>query len=302
MTNTFGSIHFEEDTWQQLKEYTELCPTEVAAMGYVTLDGPVVEVHEVFLVPQVVSGSSVEFMETGFPWAVNKALVDGRIDELRFCWHSHVNFGASFSTTDEEMIRKVRDHGPIPWLASVILNKKGETAAQIDYFDLGPGISEFCNHVPLKLDVEVGEMPDVEKREEELVEFLTIKKPEPKKSMPPVSSGKSPATKADEKLDSKDKEKVGTSGCTGKDWRLHNLAKSKNWDCFIDPDHYVHYWDPKDSNTYKGCAPMPKSKDGTWLLKLNSNVDVDTDNSDFATMSDEELDKYVDMVMERRQL
>jgi hypothetical protein len=305
---TFGTVHFQEDTWKQLQEYTELCATEVAAMGYVTLDGPVVEVNEVFLVPQVVSGASVEFMETGFPWAVNKALKEGRIDELRFCWHSHVNFPSRFSETDKDMIRKVRDHGPIPWLASVILNKKGETAAQIDYFDLGPGINEFCQHVPLALDVQIGEWRDLSDREEELEEFLTIKKVEPKKvNGVRTSSGKSPATKADEALDEPGKvdksgEVVGKSGCTGSDWKLHNLAKSKGWASYVDPEHFVHYWDEGDGNKYKGCAPMPKSAEGTWLLDIKPSETLGEDDVDWADMSEDELDRYVDMVMERNQI
>lgn len=305
---TFGAVHFTDEAWKQIEEYTELCSTEVAAMGYVTLDGNEAEVHEVFLVPQVVSGASVEFVETGFPWAVQKAMSEGRLDELRFCWHSHVNFAARFSETDKDMIRKVRDSGPIPWFVSTILNKKGETWAQIDYFATEGPLREFCNHVSLPLDVRVGDEPDYDpaEREAELEEFVTIKKsPPPKTNGVVKSSGKSPATKADEALDAKE-ETVGPSGCTGADWKLHNLAKTKGWASYLDPEHYVHYWDEADGNKYKGCAPMPKNPDGSFKLDIEFSV-IDSDTvaeieEAFGPRNDDDIERMVDAVMERQQL
>lgn len=301
-SDAFGHVKFNEADWRQLQEYCDLCPVEVAAMGYATIEGSVVNVNEVFLVPQVVSGSSVEFMDTGFPWAVQKALDEGRIEELRFCWHSHVNFGAFFSATDKDMVRKVRNHGPIPWFCSVVLNKKGDTHAQLDYFKLGEGVSDFCNHLTLELDVAVGEIPEdfTEQREQELEEFLTKKAVSTSKTS---SSGKSPATKADEALD-KD-EVVGASGCTPKDWKLHNKAKTEGWDCYVDPEHYVHYWDPKDGGKYKGSAPIPKNDDGSWKIDLKPNVmeaDVVEALDHGENMTEDELDEYVQQVMDRHEL
>lgn len=302
---TFGEVRFTEETWKQIEEYTELCSTEIAAMGYVKLDGPVAVVDEVFLVPQVVSGASVEFVETGFPWAVNKAMREGRLDELRFCWHSHVNFAARFSDTDKDMIRRVRDSGPIPWFVSTILNKKGETWSQIDYFATGGELEEFCNHVSLPLDTQVGEPIDYDPtlREEEMVKFLTMKpKAETKVTK---GTGKTAATKADEALDTK-LETVGPSGCTGADWKLHNLAKQKEWASYIDPEHYVHYWDEKDGNKYKGCAPMPTNPDGSWKLKIEPTVvdstTVDEIEDAFGPRDDDDVERMVEKVMERDQV
>jgi hypothetical protein len=258
-TETYGNVCFAEDTWTQLREYTELCPVEVACMGYAKLDGNNVVVDEVFLVPQVVSGASVEFVETGFPYAVQKAITDGRLADLKFCWHSHVNFTAHFSSIDEEMVRKVRDHAPIDWFANVVLNKKGDTYARIDYFDLGPGVEEFCQHVKLGLDVMVDGQPlhKEELRIEELEQFLTPRKEETKSTTPSTGAGAA--------------ESVGASGCTAKDWKLHNLAKEKGWEAYIDPEHYAHYWDASDK-TYKGCAPMPKNSDGSYKIEVNETV------------------------------
>jgi hypothetical protein len=300
MSNTFGRVVFTDDDWQQIREYTRLCPTEVACMGYCSLDKSDVIVNDIFLVPQVVSGSSVEFVEAGFPWAVRKALAEDRLDELRFCWHSHVNFPSMFSSTDKEMVRKVHNSGPIPWFVSVVLNKRDDTHAQIDYFDLGPGVDEFCDHLTLELDVQVGEEceDNDEERIKELEEFCTLK-PKPKPSSTSTLNGNNGAST----------EVPGESGCTPNDWKLHNLAKREGWEAYRDPEHYIHYWSPKDKK-YKGCAPMPTNKDGSDKISVNetiidANIIEELDLapgeplSETDKQAEEEIDRLVDEVMER---
>lgn len=129
-----------DDELDKLEAYCRCCPTEIAAMGYVTNneDGDFY-VDEVFLVPQEVTGSSVDFLSKGMVYAVEKAIEEGRINDLRFCWHSHVNMGAFWSGTDEGMIEDIRDSGPVPWFISLVSNKKGEWKARLDLF--GPGLS-----------------------------------------------------------------------------------------------------------------------------------------------------------------
>lgn len=131
-------IIVNDDAWEKLWAYTDVCNTEIAAFGYVSPNevGDLV-VSEVFLVPQEVSSVEVDFVTEGLPYAVDKAAQEDRINELRFIWHSHVNMGTGYSGTDEEMIRKVRDAGPIPWLATAIFNKKGETNGRLDVFKPG---------------------------------------------------------------------------------------------------------------------------------------------------------------------
>jgi hypothetical protein len=115
--------------------YTELIVGEVACFGYTELDTDRREVYvpEIFLVPQTASASEVDFMTEGLPYAIEKALMDGRIEDLRFCIHSHGEFGAQWSQTDEDMIRKIGSTGT-PWFASAIFNKKGARTGRIDIF------------------------------------------------------------------------------------------------------------------------------------------------------------------------
>jgi hypothetical protein len=130
-------IVLTEDVNDKLWEYTHSVNTEIAAWGYVEPNDEDFIVSEVFLVPQTVSATEVDFVSDGLPYAVDKAMNEGKIDQLRFCWHSHVNMGTGYSGTDEDMIRKVRDAGPIPWLVNVIFNKQGDTNGRLDIFRNG---------------------------------------------------------------------------------------------------------------------------------------------------------------------
>lgn len=131
-------IAIKDSEWQKLWHYTHAVDTEIAAWGYVKpQDDGNLYVDEVFLVPQEVSGTGVDFVSEGMPYAANKAMQDNRMGDLRFCWHSHVNMNTGFSSIDEGMIREVRDGSVMPWFVSVIFNKKGETNGRIDLFKNG---------------------------------------------------------------------------------------------------------------------------------------------------------------------
>lgn len=124
--------------WDLFWAYVDLMPGEVGCFGYATLDTTHEEVYvsEIFLVPQEASATQVDFIEDGLPYAVNKAIEDGKLDKLRFCIHSHGTFDAKWSNTDEDMIKRIGHDAE--WFASVIFNKKGATAGRIDTYNLPP--------------------------------------------------------------------------------------------------------------------------------------------------------------------
>lgn len=131
-------LRFTDEVYDKLWCYTHSVDTEIAAWGYVKpVEGGDLLVDDVFLVPQEVSAVSVDFVSEGMPYAVKKSIEDGRVTDLRFCWHSHVNMPTGYSSTDEEMIGKIRDGSNVPWFASTIFNKKGETNGRLDIFDSG---------------------------------------------------------------------------------------------------------------------------------------------------------------------
>ncbi len=115
-----------------IDEWIYMTDTEIGGLGYadVLSDGSI-HVDEVFLLPQIVSGSSVGFAGEALLDAVAKAAETGNLDRLRFSWHSHANFGVFWSNVDEGAIDDYLRNGA-PWLLSLVANRKGETLCRID--------------------------------------------------------------------------------------------------------------------------------------------------------------------------
>lgn len=277
---TLGQLVWPESEYQKVREFTDICPDEIACMGYAKLDGNKVIIDEVFLVPQVISLGNVEFIETGLPYAVERAKAEGRLEELRFCWHSHATHGAFFSSTDEDMVRKIRDTSLIDWFASAVLNKKGDTHAQIDFFphrDQSSTVGKFAKQVTVNLDftVEGVKLDAMEQRIEE-IEKLCIKKTDYKKSQDKADKN-TKEQRAKDDAEAGDLVLLPTKMSstwrkpTGRDWKLHNDAKKKGWWAYVPDDvDIAYYWD--DTNAFMGSAPIPLEKNGDWKIDVNVNV------------------------------
>lgn len=149
-------VLMKDSEWRRFWAYVDACPDEIAAFGYIEPnDEGDLYVDEIFLVPQIISGAEVDFFTHGLPYAVQKATEEGKIDKLRFCIHSHVNFGTSFSTTDDDMISKVGAGSLTPWFVSAVFNKKGDTNCRLDIFGRGLNDLPGLKHVSgIKLDID----------------------------------------------------------------------------------------------------------------------------------------------------
>lgn len=131
-------IVMKDECWDYWWALVDKAPGEVGCWGYVTLDQQHQEayVDTLFIVPQTASAAEVDFMEQGLPYAIEKAATDNRIDDLRFCIHSHGNLDVFYSTTDEDMIGKMGR--TTDWFVSCISNKKGKSNGRIDIYDCAP--------------------------------------------------------------------------------------------------------------------------------------------------------------------
>lgn len=147
---------------QDIRHYIRHCDYEIGGFGYVTMkDNGDFYVDEVFLVEQDVTGTTVDFTDKGLLYAINKADKAGRLDELRFCWHSHVNMGAFWSTTDETMIANLNT-GLVPYYVSLVQNKKHEHEARVDFYPPKGPLADFSPQVTYELDLyhELEPIPD----------------------------------------------------------------------------------------------------------------------------------------------
>jgi len=113
--------------------------TEIGGWGYARLSGRDLIWHEVFLVPQEVSPSEVDFEATGGDVAaVERAIKDGVLDDPTFVWvswHSHHTMDPFWSKTDEARIAGMSKTG-ITRLLSFVGCHDGDYSLRLDVFDV----------------------------------------------------------------------------------------------------------------------------------------------------------------------
>ncbi len=275
-------IIIAQDEWDRFWSYVDECPWEVAAFGYIKPDEELnaLYVSELFLVPQKVHGTEVDFTSEGLPYAVEKAMKEGRIEELRFCIHSHVNMGTGFSNTDDEMIEKMGQYGA-PWFASAIFNKKGDTNGRVDLFapmlEL-PGVK----HFEVKANVLTESTRIInDQAKVDLARFVTKVDPQysqqqwtqPTKD----TAGQSPAGKAQTAI---------PGPKPGEDWfeddelerelELWITARKNEWIEVEDTEGMMHFYD--DSGHWKGSCHALDEDAVDWFLarrELSDSSDED---------------------------
>lgn len=145
-------VVINEDVYQKVMYWIKKAPGEVSGMGKVIFDPIKNEFRVVtaYLLKQKNTGSSTEIDAAD----IGKLLFQTRNDpgELRWWWHSHVNFGTFWSTTDMTTIRELGGQG---WILATVLNKKEDR------------LSAFCQAAPCflfvdKLDTSIDRRLDTE--------------------------------------------------------------------------------------------------------------------------------------------
>lgn len=133
------NVLIEPNTERRLWALIRAVETEIGGWGYARLDGSDLIWSEVFLVPQEVSSSEVDFESTGGDAAaVERAISDGVLDDLGFVWvswHSHNSMKAFWSTTDDARIAAMAKTG-ITRLLSFVGCHDGNYRLRLDVFDV----------------------------------------------------------------------------------------------------------------------------------------------------------------------
>lgn len=113
--------------------------TEIGGWGYARVHGGEILWREVFLVPQDVSGSEVDFEGTGGDTAaVERAIEDGVLEDPSFLWvswHSHHTMKPYWSKTDNSRIAAMTKTG-ITRLLSFVGCHDGDYRMRLDVFDV----------------------------------------------------------------------------------------------------------------------------------------------------------------------
>lgn len=251
-------IIVDQEAWEKFATYVDLCPDEVGAFGYCEPQEDFLWVSDIFLVPQEVSGTEVDYMKDGLVYAVEKAATDGKVDQLRFSIHSHVNMGCKPSSTDFDMIGKIRDHAKsLPWFVSAIVNKKGEAYARVDVFEAGvPGLPGISHVGTDALIYPEGAAHLREQATADLKQFVTKKvyqsqhwNKQAKGSGKGKPKGK-PKGKGNGKAPGLPTHQGENEFVRQVELELYRDAKKNNWEMIEDTDGKVHVF--SDDNTHKG--------------------------------------------------
>lgn len=158
-------VNITQATEHRLWALIRSVKTEIGGWGYAfQQDDGSFDWDEVFLVPQVVSSSEVDFESTdGDVVAIEKALADGVLDNDRFCWvswHSHHTMKAFWSGTDDKRIAAMHKAG-VKKLLSFVGCHDTTYKARLDVFDVeAHGIK--INQVTLEDVKVIGEVSEVD--------------------------------------------------------------------------------------------------------------------------------------------
>lgn len=136
-------ICLTQATQDFIAEVTRSCAGEVGGMGYCHVEGATVVVTDVFLLPQEVSAGSVDFDDDAIAIACERAAIAGKIEELRFSWHSHGKMDTFWSSVDDAAIEKYLACGT-PWMASLVVNRAGKLLGRVDVANVAiAGVAQF---------------------------------------------------------------------------------------------------------------------------------------------------------------
>jgi hypothetical protein len=132
-------VTIDTKTERRLWALIRAVDTEIGGWGYAKIDGSDLVWHEVFLVPQTVSGSEVDFEATGGDTvAVERANADGVLEDPSFVWvswHSHHTMQAYWSKTDDARIAAMAKTG-VRRLLSFVGSHDGSYQLRLDVFDV----------------------------------------------------------------------------------------------------------------------------------------------------------------------
>lgn len=130
-------MYFQRLAWEKLMAYVCLVDTEINGFCYVQRHGVsdfiVADPDDVFITEQVVTGASADVDGRTFAIANMRAADEGRADQLKLQWHSHVRGSSFFSKTDTDTIDTYGD-AFIDWMISLVTNKRGEYGIRLDVY------------------------------------------------------------------------------------------------------------------------------------------------------------------------
>ena len=116
----------------KIREYTEQCPNEISGLGKVRIEGEDIIVSDVAIFKQRVSAAHSTIEPSALAeFQCERVKAGESMKDWCLWWHSHADMAVFFSGTDTGTIDTSTE---FPYLASLVVNKKGESKARVDVF------------------------------------------------------------------------------------------------------------------------------------------------------------------------
>ena len=124
-------VQMQRHVRRKIHGWCKTAKSEVSGVGMVRKEGNKFVIYDVFLLPQRCSSGFTEIDD----YAINKLKYDiikrgGRVEDLRFWWHTHYNFGVFWSGTDVATARRLAGEGD--WFISTVINQAGHELTRLD--------------------------------------------------------------------------------------------------------------------------------------------------------------------------
>lgn len=119
--------------YQKLMWYVRAVDTEITGFAEVIFDEERkrLVVGEVYLLDQEAAGSEVEMSEEAIAKFTDQMMEQGATQLPRLWWHSHVDMGAFFSTTDDIAMDDLNNG---TWGVALVMNKREEMKASVNIY------------------------------------------------------------------------------------------------------------------------------------------------------------------------
>jgi len=136
------SLFIPKIVHDEIMFYIDKAPGEISGFGTLTFDKQTgrFEIHQVVLCEQENTGGSTDMKAEDVAKAMFQ-LKDAP-GELRWWWHSHVDFNVFWSGTDKKTMAELAHHG---WFLSTVFNKKRENKTCLTFRDGNFGLFEIDN-------------------------------------------------------------------------------------------------------------------------------------------------------------
>lgn len=157
--------YIENKAWQKMQYYIQNIDAEISGLGKTYVKDGDIYVTDLTIFKQEVTGVNTDLSQDNRALFQNELKKKGEdVSKWNLWWHSHVNMNVFWSGTDDKAVEN--DMGKIPYLLSIVSNKKKEIKTRVDF--TMNGSSELCpiwSHEKVD-DVETEILPPIVSSEE----------------------------------------------------------------------------------------------------------------------------------------